>query len=228
MADKILQIVPAPDWYAKYEEDGEGFLEPISCWALIEKEVNFSFQGREYLKLILANPDFTTAMRVVHQVNMTFGEPISKAQDAGTLMVKIPEGFQKDSVRFVSIMENIQVTPDATAKVVLAEKTGTIVMGADVKISTVAVSHGNLVIQVMEEEVVSQPPPLSGGSTAIISRTRIAGKEGEDRLLVLPQGTNIGEVITGLNSIGVKPRDLIAILQAIKAAGALQAELVIM
>jgi flagellar P-ring protein precursor FlgI len=165
---------------------------------------------------------------MVHQLNMTFGEPIAKAEDAGTLVVQIPESFKDNSIRFISLMENVQVTPDTNAKVVLAEKTGTIVMGADVRISTIAVSHGNLIIQIKEEEVVSQPLPVSAEETQIVPRNRVTGLQGEDHLLVLPQGANIGEVVTALNSIGVKPSDLISILQAIKAAGALQAELVIL
>ncbi len=200
----------------------------IALGALIEKEVDFDFQGREFIELLLDSADFTTAMRIMHQINVSFGEPIAKAQDSGTVLVQIPEKFKNDPVQFTSIVENLQVIPDVNAKVVLAERTGTIVMGANVRISTVAISHGNLIIQIKEEEVVSQPPPLSGGTTRIVPRTRVTGQEGEDRLLVLPQGANIGEVVTAMNSIGVKPRDLIAILQAIKAAGALQAELVIM
>ncbi|MBI5186253.1 MAG: flagellar basal body P-ring protein FlgI [Nitrospinae bacterium] len=200
----------------------------ITGGALIEKEVDFDFQGKSVIKLMLKTPDFTTAMRIGHQIDMNFGEPISKAEDSGTVLVKIPDSFKEDSVRFISLMENVQVTPDINAKVVLAEKTGTIVMGADVRISTIAVSHGNLIIQIKEETIVSPPPPASGEAIQIVPRNRVTGKEGEDHLLVLPQGANIGEVVTALNSIGVKPKDLISILQAIKASGALQAELVIL
>lgn len=200
----------------------------ISLGALIEKEVDFSFQGKQFIKLLLSTPDFTTAMRIVHRINMGFGEKIAEAQDSGTLIVKIPESYKSNSVQFVSMMENIQVTPDVNARVVLAEKTGTIVMGADVKISTVAVSHGNLLIQVKEEEPESSPFPIAGEVKTLVPRLKVQAGESEDRLIVLPQGTNIGEVITALNTVGVKPKDLISILQAIKASGALQAELVIM
>jgi len=203
----------------------------IAGGALIEKTVDFNFQGRKFVKLILKSEDFTTAMRIVRKINMNFGEPVAKAQDAGTVMVKIPENFKENSVQFVAMMENIDVTPDVRARVVMAEKTGTIVMGANVRISTVAISHGNLAIQIKEPKIPPAPVPGAApglSATAIVPRNRVTGQKGEDRILMLPQGNNIGAVVTALNAIGVKPKDLIAILQAIKAAGALQAELVVL
>jgi len=139
----------------------------------------------------------------------------------------IPPKFSKNVVNFISQIENLSITPDIVAKVVLNERTGTVVMGENVRISTVAVSHGNLSIIIKEQQSVSQPLPMSGGQTTVVPESDVKVVEQKSNLLLINKGANIGQVIKGLNGIGVSPRDLIAILQSIKAAGALQAELVI-
>jgi len=139
----------------------------------------------------------------------------------------IPPGYNTKIVNFISKIENLSVTPDFAAKVVLNERTGTIVMGENVLISTVAVSHGNLSVIIKEDESVSQPLPFSSGRTAVVPESEVEVSEQKSELILLNKGINISDVIAALNAIGVSPRDLIAILQAIKASGALQAELVI-
>tara|TARA_B100000959_G_scaffold282341_1_gene348490 strand:+ start:399 stop:1523 length:1125 start_codon:yes stop_codon:yes gene_type:complete len=195
--------------------------------ALIEKEIHFDFEKKESLRLALAQPDFTTVNRVAATINKFFKRNIAFAKDAGTVDVLVPENFKKNVVKFVASMEILEVSPDTAARIIIDERTGTIIVGENVRISKIAVSHGSLTIKITEEPIVEQPKPLSEGETKIVPRTRITVDEGEDRLLVLPEGTNLGEVVTALNAIGVSPRDLIAILQSIKAAGALQGELIL-
>ncbi len=193
--------------------------------AIIEKETSYNFNKKTEIFLVLHNPDFTTASRLSKAVNMNFKEDIAMPEDAGTVKVKVSKRYIERIVDFVTSIENIRIVPDVMAKVVIDERTGTVVMGENVRIATIAVAHGNLLIQIKEEPVVSQPSPISPGTTVVIPRTKITVEEGEDKLLVVPSGASIREVVTALNSIGVTPRDLIAILQSIKAAGALHAKL---
>lgn len=199
----------------------------IASGAIIEKEVSLNFGHKPYLKFLLKEPDFTTADRIAEAINRNFKKKIAFPKDAGSVDVKIPGRSKKHVVKFVARIEKMEVNPDVRAKIVIDERTGTIVMGENVRISTIAVSHGSLTIEIKEEALVVQPEPFSEGETKIVPRTRVTVEEGQDRLLVLPKGINIGEVITALNAIGVTPRDLIAILQAIKAAGAMYSELII-
>lgn len=199
----------------------------IVSGALIEKENPFTFENKKSLRLALKQADFTTSYRMAKKINMKFDSPIAIPKDAGTIDITIPDMYRKNIVNFVASLESIEVSPDVSAKIIIDERTGTIVIGENVRISTVAVSHGSLTIQITEEPILVQPEPLSEGKTAVVPRTRITIEEGEDRLLVVPQGTGIGDVVTALNAIGVTPRDLIAILQTIKAAGALQGELIL-
>ena len=154
-------------------------------------------------------------------------EIVSSIVNGGAVQVKVPKLYKDRTSSFVTRIENLDVTPDSEAKVIIDERTGTIVMGENVKISSVAVAHGALFVQIKEEEVVSQPPPLAPESakTVTLARTRVALGEGEDKLLIIPKSISLGDVGKGLNSIGVTPRDLISILQAIKASGALHARL---
>lgn len=199
----------------------------IISGALVEKEIFSNFENKKSFRLLLNQPDFTTSNRIADSINNNFGNNIAFPKDAGTINIIVPELFENNIVKFVARLESFDVSPDVKAKIIIDERTGTIVMGENVIVSTIAVSHGSLNIQIKEEPVVVQPEPLTEGKTVVLSRTRIAVEEGEDKLLVVPKGTNIGEVITALNAIGVTPRDLISILQAIKAAGALQAELIL-
>jgi len=195
--------------------------------AIIEKEIDFKLTNRKSLDICLKNPDFTTSLRVKEAIERNILSGISTPIDAGTVSVMIPPGYNNKIVNFISKIENLSVTPDIVAKVVLNERTGTVVMGENVRISTIAVSHGNLSIIIKEQQSVSQPLPFSEGQTVVVPDSDVEVIEQKSNLLLIDKGTNIGEVINGLNAIGVSPRDLIAILQSIKAAGALQAELVI-
>ncbi|WP_130472139.1 flagellar basal body P-ring protein FlgI [Candidatus Magnetaquicoccus inordinatus] len=200
----------------------------IAGGAVIEREIPFELNQEFQLQLSLRNPDFTTATRVVKSINNLFGEPLASARDSGTVQLTIPSTYQGKVVDFVSRLENLQVDPDQTAKVVLNERTGTIVMGENVRVSTVALAHGGLSIKITESPQVSQPNARSRGATVVTPKTDIEVKEKDGKVLEMEAGVTLGELVRGLNSIGVTPRDLIAIMQSIKASGALQAELEIL
>lgn len=198
----------------------------IANGAVVEKEIPNDFNVKKEIYLSLKRADFTTASRIAQAVNTDVKEVIATPLDGRTLHLKVPPFYRDNTSGFVTRIERLQVNPDTVARVIIDERTGTVVMGENVRISTVAVAHGSLFVQIKEEPVVSQPPPLSEtGETVIVPRTRVTAEEGEDRLIVVPEGIGIGEVVNALNAIGVNPRDLIAILQAIKAAGSLHAEL---
>ncbi|HEY5673475.1 MAG TPA: flagellar basal body P-ring protein FlgI [Malonomonas sp.] len=196
--------------------------------ALVEREVPFVFGQNSELKYRLHDSDFTTVTRMTDAVNQHFGAQIAHSLDGGQMQVSIPESYQDQVVDFVSQLELLEVTPDVLARIVVNEKTGTIVMGERVRISTVAVSHGNLNLVISERTNVSQPNPLSDGQTVASPETELAVSEDKGNLVVLEQGVSIGDVAAALNAIGATPRDLIAIFQAIKASGALYAELVVL
>lgn len=200
----------------------------ISGGGVVEREVAFNLNEENLLQLALRNPDFTTANRVVKSINNLFGEPLAHAKDSGTILLTIPSSYLGKVVDFISRMENLQVDPDQVARIVVNERTGTIVMGENVRVSTVALAHGGLSIRISESPQVSQPAPLSPGETAVTPQTNVEAEEMEGKVLEMEEGITLGDLVRGLNSIGVTPRDLIAILQAIKAAGALQAELEIL
>ncbi|MBF0400644.1 MAG: flagellar basal body P-ring protein FlgI [Magnetococcales bacterium] len=200
----------------------------IAGGGIIEREVSFELNQEYQLQLSLRNPDFTTANRVVKSINGLFGEPLATARDSGTIQLNIPPTYQGKVVDFVARLENLQVDPDQAAKIVVNERTGTIVMGENVRVSTVALAHGGLSIKITESPQVSQPNARSGGSTVVTPKTDIVAKEQEGKVLEMESGVTLGELVRGLNAIGVTPRDLIAILQSIKAAGALQADLEIL
>jgi flagellar P-ring protein precursor FlgI len=198
----------------------------IAGGATIEREVAFSLNGKKDLTLMLLNPDFTTALRVSETINAAMGEAVSKALDSGTLELNIPETYREDISRFLANVEGLEVDPDTVAKIVVNEKTGTVVIGQNVRISTVAVSHGNLSIIINETQNVSQPRPFTEtGRTVVTPESDIEVRESDNQLMVVDGGATIGELVRALNAIGVTPRDLISIFQSIKAAGALQAEL---
>jgi len=198
----------------------------IAGGALVERELPNVLAGKSSLRLNLAQADFTTASRVAAAINKQFAGSAATG-DGGSVMVQLPADFASRPVDFIAQVENLEVVQDVPARVVVNERTGTIVMGDKVQIDAVAVSHGNLALTIKETPKVSQPAPLSKGETTVVPRTELKVKEEQKRLTVLPAGNTIGDVVRGLNLLGVTPRDLISILQAIKAAGALQAELVI-
>lgn len=194
--------------------------------ALVEREIASNFKQWDYLTLTLHSPDFTTASRIAQAINANLYARLASAQDAGTIRVKVPAKFHGNTAQFVTRIEAIGVTPDAVSKVVINERTGTVVMGENVRISTVAIAHGNLSIQVKRNSNVSQPMPFARrGRTVVTPDNDLRIQEGNKPLFLVDSGVSLGEVVKALNALGVSPRDLIAILQALKAAGALQAEL---
>ncbi|HLF86063.1 MAG TPA: flagellar basal body P-ring protein FlgI [Nitrospiria bacterium] len=193
--------------------------------ALVEREVKVDLGSMELIALTLNSQDFTTALRLSKAINNFLGEEGAEPVSSATVNVRVPERFRGRIVELIASIETLDVRVDRNAKVVLNERTGTIVMGEDVRISTVAISHGNLTIQIRTEQQVSQPLPFSKGQTVVVPQREVTVEEGKSQLLLVDGGVSIGEVVRALNSIGVTPRDLIAILQAMKAAGALQAEI---
>jgi flagellar P-ring protein precursor FlgI len=198
--------------------------------ALVERELPNVLAGRNTFRLNLHQPDFTTASRIAAVINGKFRTGIATCSDAGSVEISLPQEYRDRKVDFLASLESLDVRTDTMAKVVMNERTGTIVMGENVRIATVAVSHGNLTLYIKETPRVSQPAPFSEkGKTVVVPRTDVNVKEEKGGgLALLREGANIGDVVKGLNAIGVTPRDLIGIMQALKAAGALQAELVVM
>ena len=197
----------------------------IPSGALVEREVPFSLAKRESMRLILNDKDFTTAARTALAMNKKLGAGTAHPMDAGTIEIQISEANQENMVSFLARIEDIEVQPGRTATVVLNERTGTVVMGADVRIAAVAIAHGNLSVRISTRTEVSQPAPFSEvGRTVEFDNEELIVQELGSNLAVV-QGVTIGELVRALNAIGSSPRDLIAILQAVKAAGALQAEL---
>tara|TARA_A100001037_G_scaffold47575_1_gene39270 strand:- start:126 stop:1253 length:1128 start_codon:yes stop_codon:yes gene_type:complete len=199
----------------------------ISNGALVEKEIKSNFNIKDEIILALKKTDFTTASRITKAINDDMKDQVAVMVDGRTVRVKIPKFYKNNASDLVTKIETIEVIPDSEAKVIIDERTGTVVMGENVKISSVAVAHGALFVQIKEEPVANQPPPLApeNAETVVIPRTRVSVGEGQDKLLVIPASVSLGDVVQGLNSIGVTPRDLIAILQAIKSSGALHAQL---
>ncbi len=193
--------------------------------AIIEREVPNNFSDSDSLQFSLHNPDVNTVVRVVDVINAQFAQPIARAQDAGTIEILIPDQHKGNTIALLASLSVLEVQPDNDAKVVINERTGTVVMGEQVRISTIAIAHGNLSIVVKENFDVSQPLPFSEGQTVVLPNTQINVQEDANQLVVVPNGVSIGDVVNALNALGVTPRDLIAIFQAIKAAGALQADL---
>ncbi|HXJ01071.1 MAG TPA: flagellar basal body P-ring protein FlgI [Micropepsaceae bacterium] len=198
----------------------------ISNGAIVEREIGFTLAKAQSLRLSLRNPDLTTAQRVAAAINRYLGVPAATAANPSTIQLMKPANYP-DVVSLLTDIEQLKVEPDLPAKVVIDEQSGVIVMGSDVRISTVAIAQGNLTIRITETPQVSQPQPFSqGGTTQVVPRTNIdVDEETGKRLVVLSAGVSLQDLVNGLNALGVGPRDMISILQAIKAAGALQAEI---
>lgn len=192
--------------------------------ALVEKEVKFNFSSQKYFTLVMHEDDFTTTTRVVNNINKAFGD-VAAASDSRTVTIMIPAKFQRNKVLMAAQLENLVVSPDTVAKIVVNERTGTIVFGENVKISKVALAHGNITVSIKTEYQVSQPNPLTNGQTTVVPSTKTEIKEDEARFTVMDQTPTISDVVKTLNSLGATPRDIIAILQAMKSSGALQARL---
>ena len=195
--------------------------------AIVERELPFNLADLNRVRLSLRNPDFTTARRIARAINAFVGLPTAKASDNATVVLDIPKTYKNELVELLTDIEQLQVLPDQIAKVIIDEQSGIIVMGENVRISTVAIAQGNLTIRITESQQVSQPTPFSNtGTTTTVDRTAVEVDEGEDRkFAVLPDGVTLQELVNGLNALGIGPRDMITILQAIKASGAMQADI---
>jgi flagellar P-ring protein FlgI len=191
--------------------------------AVVERSLELDL-GQQ-MTLVMNNPDFTTVHRMEESINSRMGSKVASAKDLSTIVVDVPESYRDRVVDFVYLVEGVDVKPDHKAKVIVNERTGTVVMGSDVKITTVAIAHGNLNIRISEESDVTQPLPRSRGVTTVNPRSEVSVMEGGKKLVTLPGGATIGKLVSALNAIGVSPRDLVVILQSIKQTGALYADL---
>jgi flagellar P-ring protein precursor FlgI len=200
----------------------------IANGGMIEREIEFDLNTMPSLRLALRNPDLTTASNIADAVNARIGPAVARVSDPGTVTVNVPESYGGDVAMLLADVERLEVGTDQTARIVIDEATGTIVMGENVRIDTVAVAQGNLIVKVQEQPQVSQPGAFAPNSaqTVVVPRTNITVDEGaEGKVALLERGATLRELVAGLNALGVGPRDLITILQNIKAAGAMQAEI---
>ena len=194
--------------------------------AMVERTVATDLASSGTLTLVLREEDFTTASHLVHSINGDFGAGTAHAVDGRNVDVHIPAKWQDDRVGFIAELESLRLKTDSVAKVVINERTGTIVMGAQVRLSSVAISQGGVTVRIGTEYDVSQPPPLSpGAKTVTAPTTTVEVKERKPESVILPEGATVDEVVRGMRAVGVSARDIISILQAIKAAGALSADL---
>ena len=198
----------------------------ISNGAIVEREVGFSLAAQTQLRLSLHNPDLTTATRIAAAINAYLGNAVAAVDDPATVHIAVPAAYHGGVVGLLTDVQQLKVDPDEPARVVIDENSGVIVMGSDVRISTIAIAQGNLTIKVTETPEVSQPGPLSNGTTQVVPRTQIQVDDGKgNKMAVLSEGVSLQKLVDGLNALGVGPRDIISILQAIKAEGALQADI---
>ncbi len=200
----------------------------ISNGAIIEREIDFALNRLPNLRLALRNADFTTAKRIAAAVNDYIGTPTAEPLDPSTVQLTIPKQFAGKVVALLTEIEQLQIEPDLPAKIVIDERSGIIVMGRDVRVSTVAVAQGNLTVSISEAPQVSQPAPFSQGRTVVVPRSRVGVQEDGKKLALVREGVSLQQLVDGLNALGIGPRDMIAILQAIKAAGAIQADIEVM
>ena len=200
----------------------------ISSGALIERETSFRLGDQTSLRLALRNPDLTTARRIALAINDFIGTPTAIPEDPATVRVTLPRDFNGNIVDLLTDVEQLVVQTDLTAKIVIDENSGIIVMGKDVRVSTVAVAQSNLTVTIAESPIVSQPNQLSLGETVVLPRTDLNVDIAGSNLALVRESVTLQELVDGLNALGISPRDLIAILQSIKAAGALQAEVEVM
>ncbi len=198
----------------------------IANGAIIENEIPFNLDSLDVIRIALRNPDFTTSRRVADAINAFLGQDIAKSVDPSTVSMDVPEEYKDKIVDLMTKIEQLKVQPDQLARVVIDEGSGIVVIGKDVKINRLAIAQGNLTIKITETPWVSQPLPFSNGETVVGVNSVVDVNEGVDaKLSVLDTGVSLQELVDGLNALGVTPRDLISILQAVKASGALQAEI---
>ena len=197
----------------------------ISSGALIEREIDFHLGSQSSLRLALRNPDLTTARRIALAVNDFIGAPTAVPEDPATVRLTLPRNFNGNIVDLLTDIEQLVIQTDQPAKIVIDENSGIIVMGKDVRVSAVAVAQSNLTVTIAENPAVVQPNPLSAGQTAVEPNTNLNVNQSDTALQVVEESVTLQQLVDGLNALGISPRDLIAILQAIKATGALQAEI---
>jgi flagellar P-ring protein precursor FlgI len=202
----------------------------IASGAIVERELRFQLEDLTEIRLALRNPDFTTSRRIAQAINGFTNSGLATSENSASVALTLPKGYDGTIVDLITDIEQLPVEPDLPAKVVISERSGVIVMGANVKISNVAIAQSNLTVRVTETPQVSQANPFADqGQTQIVDRTDIGVNQGEDvKLAALETGVTLQDLVTGLNRLGMKPRDIITILQAVKAAGALQAEIEVM
>ncbi len=201
----------------------------IAAGGIVEREIEFALAELPVVRLSLRNPDFTTARRIAQAIDSRIGTGAARAADPSTILLTVPDNRRGDIVSLMTDIEQIRIEPDQHARVVIDEKTGVIVMGENVRISTVAVAQGNLTVRITETPQVSQPTAFSQGQTTVVPRTDIqVDQQSDRRLAVMPAGISLQELVQNLNALGVGPRDMVSILQSIKASGALQAEIDVM
>jgi flagellar P-ring protein precursor FlgI len=182
----------------------------------------------DVVRFSLHEPDFTSATRIARAINMELGVEAARVVDAGSVAVQVPQPFRASLPDLIARLEPLPVSLDTAARVVINERTGTVVMGGDVRLGPAAVAHGSLSVRISTQQDVSQPAPLSGGQTTVTNQTEVNVQEGDAQLVTLEAGATLGDVVRALNLLGVTPRDIIAVMQALKAAGALRAEIVIL
>jgi flagellar P-ring protein FlgI len=199
--------------------------------AIIEEAIPLVINNNNKINVIVRIPDFTTSFKIADAINTRFAATpkAASAVDAASIEINIPKEYQAKErlIEFISILENLEVTPDVIAKVVINEKTGTIVVGEKAKLSPAAISHGNLTIEIQENQIISQPYPLTQGQTIVMSSDSIKTSVGDGKMMAIPAASTVQDIAMALNSLKVSPRDIIAIFQALKEAGALKAELII-
>ena len=200
----------------------------IANGAIIEREIEFALNKMPNVRLALRNADFTTAKRIAAAVNDFLGTKTAEPIDPSTVQLSIPAEFKGNVVALLTEIEQLQVEPDIAAKIIIDERSGIIVMGRDVRVATVAVAQGNLTVTISESPQVSQPNPLSRGRTVVTPRSNVGVTEDGKKLALVKNGVSLQELVDGLNGLGIGPRDLIGILQAIKAAGAIEADIEVM
>jgi flagellar P-ring protein precursor FlgI len=200
----------------------------IANGAIIEREIDFALNRLNQVRLALRNPDFTTAKRIAAAINDYIGAATAEPLDPSTVQLSVPKQYLGNVVALLTEVEQLQIEPDLAAKIIIDERSGIIVMGRDVRVSMVAVAQGNLTVTISEAAQVSQPAPFSRGRTTTVPRTRVGVQEDGRKLALVNDGVSLQQLVDGLNALGIGPRDLITILQAIKAAGAIQADIEVM
>ncbi len=202
----------------------------IPSGAIVEREIEFDIAAMMKTRLSLRNPDFTTSKRIADAINTHLGEVVAIAENPASVSVNRPKEYKKDMVALLTDIEQLQIQPDQLARVVINESAGTIVMGKDVRISTIALAQGNLTIRITETPQVSQPQAFAQkGDTTIVPRSDIQiDTDNDNKIAYIPEGISLQNLVSSLNALGVGPRDIITILQSIRAAGALQADIKVM